>query len=110
MKTVTVAKAKTLGASDVWTSDAIHITSGWFWSWSVEVITTGTGTLTLQFRTSLDGTNFFTGATAIVTELAEGTTPIIYTPTIPLAPWIKFILTEAGGAAEVVATVIACYA
>lgn len=110
MKTVTVCKAKTLAASDAWTSDAIHITSGWFWQWSVEVITTGTGTLTIQFSTSLDGTNFYTGGTAICTEVATGTTPIIYTPTISLAPWIKFILTEAGGANAVTATVIACYA
>lgn len=110
MKTVTVTKTRTLAASDVWTSDAIHITSGWFWQWAVEVITTGTGTLTVQFQTSLDGSNFYTGATAICTAVAAGTTPIIYAPTIPLAPWIKFILTEAGGAAQVIATVVACYA
>ena len=110
MKIVTVCKARALAAAGTWTSGAIHVTSGWFWSWSVEVVTTGTGTLTVQFQTSLDGTNYYTGATAICTAVATGSTPIIYTPTIPLTPWIKFILTEAGSSNAVTATVIACYA
>ena len=110
MKTITVCKAKEFTAGLAWTSSAFHITSGWFWSWSVEALVVGTGTLTIQFQTSLDNVNFYTGGTAIATAVAAGSTPIVYTPTIPLAPWIKFILTEAGGAATMTATVIACYA
>lgn len=110
MKTVTVCKARALLAAGTWTSAAIHVTSGWFWSWSVEVIVTGTGTLTVEFQTSLDGINYFTTAADVCTGIATAATPVIYTPTVPLAPWIKFILTEAGAANPVTATVIACYA
>ena len=110
MKTVTVCSARALTAAGTWTSSAIHITSGWFWDWTIQVIVTGSGTLKLEFATSLDGSNFVTNSTAICSTLAAGSTPILYTPTIELAPWIKFILTEDGTSDALAATVIACYA
>lgn len=113
MKTFTICQANVIGISGTFTSAIFSTMDISYWTWAVQVIVTGTGTLTIKQAVSIDGTNFVIQATALKTAFANNGGPgadgkdlVAFTATT--APYIRFVLTEAGGAATVTASVWVC--
>jgi hypothetical protein len=108
-----ICQARTITAGATWTSDIISTMDITYWTWAFQVIVTGTGTLTISQSVSIDGTNFTIQATKLKTAFASNGGPgadgkDLVTFTAVTAPYIRFVLTEAGATNPVVASLYIC--
>ena len=101
--TVQLFNAETVATSGQVTSAVVHIgkAAGIF---RLQYAITGSGTLKIELFESIDGTNYIEAPemSDVATGLTVGSSLVTFSP--GLAPYVKFEVTETGGAASAVIT------
>ncbi len=111
METIAVCENKALGASESFTGAPVDM-SGMEGYASVQAKISGNGTAKITYQVSHDGHAWATpeGAPDVLTGITKTSGPesngIVAAQFNPvLAPWMRLVITETGGASAVLATV-----